>query len=284
VLRFTCSVFPSEDDDVVTSPYNSMLALDRLLDSAHCVFPVENQALADIAGRAEAAASRQGGRGEGAVTGGGGAGKGARRGGGRGSPPARPGASALLPRAPATLAPAALRIGASSSPAPPPAGHTPRRQAVRRDERRGRHHAAAPHLLHALCRRPQRGPERHHLQHGPLPAPALCDQLHGAAGGAARPGEAGRAQVRAQRAPPLAPPAQPPARWAPSAAGLPGHPTAPRSSSPACNCGELARPPPPGHTPTPYTPTNPLPPSRTHTPGAGPWTTSSQRPSPGSTS
>jgi tubulin epsilon len=84
VLRFTCSVFPSEDDDVVTSPYNSLLALDRLLDSAHCVFPVENQALADICARAEQQQQQQqlgrhDGRGEGAAIGGG-----SGRGGGRG--------------------------------------------------------------------------------------------------------------------------------------------------------------------------------------------------------
>eukprot|EP00291_Cryptomonas_curvata_P014723 CAMPEP_0172154126 /NCGR_PEP_ID=MMETSP1050-20130122/1855_1 /TAXON_ID=233186 /ORGANISM="Cryptomonas curvata, Strain CCAP979/52" /LENGTH=201 /DNA_ID=CAMNT_0012822795 /DNA_START=63 /DNA_END=665 /DNA_ORIENTATION=- len=30
VYRFTTSVFPSEDDDVVTSPYNSVLALEQL--------------------------------------------------------------------------------------------------------------------------------------------------------------------------------------------------------------------------------------------------------------
>ncbi len=59
MLRFTCSVFPSEDDDVVTSPYNALLALDRLLDSAHCVFPVENQALLDICALGEQQARRQ---------------------------------------------------------------------------------------------------------------------------------------------------------------------------------------------------------------------------------
>lgn len=30
VHRFTTSVFPSEDDDVVTSPYNSVLALHQV--------------------------------------------------------------------------------------------------------------------------------------------------------------------------------------------------------------------------------------------------------------
>jgi len=28
VFRFTASVFPSKDDDVVTSPYNSLFSLD----------------------------------------------------------------------------------------------------------------------------------------------------------------------------------------------------------------------------------------------------------------
>ena len=29
VFRFTASVFPSEDDDVITSPYNAMLSLSK---------------------------------------------------------------------------------------------------------------------------------------------------------------------------------------------------------------------------------------------------------------
>ena len=48
VYRFTTSVFPSEDDDVVTSPYNSMLALNKLCEHADCVLPVDNQSLIDI--------------------------------------------------------------------------------------------------------------------------------------------------------------------------------------------------------------------------------------------
>jgi tubulin epsilon len=43
VYRFTTSVFPQEDDDVVTSPYNSILALDKLVEHAHCVMPFDNQ-------------------------------------------------------------------------------------------------------------------------------------------------------------------------------------------------------------------------------------------------
>lgn len=54
VYRFTTSVFPSRDDDVVTSPYNSVLSLSRLTNCADCVFPVENQALMDICSAVEA--------------------------------------------------------------------------------------------------------------------------------------------------------------------------------------------------------------------------------------
>ena len=51
VFRFVTAVFPSVDDDVVTSPYNSILALNKLTEHAHCVLPVENQALSEICGR-----------------------------------------------------------------------------------------------------------------------------------------------------------------------------------------------------------------------------------------
>ena len=51
VFRFSTCVFPSEDDDVVTSPYNSMLALNVLIENADCVLPVDNQALYDIVSR-----------------------------------------------------------------------------------------------------------------------------------------------------------------------------------------------------------------------------------------
>lgn len=43
--------YPSEDDDVVTSPYNSVLAMHQLTEFADCVLPVENQALADLVTR-----------------------------------------------------------------------------------------------------------------------------------------------------------------------------------------------------------------------------------------
>ena len=48
VYRFAVSVFPSEDDDVVTSPYNATLACAALAEHADCAMPVENQALMDI--------------------------------------------------------------------------------------------------------------------------------------------------------------------------------------------------------------------------------------------
>ena len=53
VFRFSTCVFPSEDDDVITSPYNSMLALNELIDHADCVMPVDNQALFDIVSRVD---------------------------------------------------------------------------------------------------------------------------------------------------------------------------------------------------------------------------------------
>lgn len=48
VYRFVTAIYPSEDDDVVTSPYNSVLAMRQLTEFADCVLPVENQALQDI--------------------------------------------------------------------------------------------------------------------------------------------------------------------------------------------------------------------------------------------
>ncbi|KAI9987400.1 hypothetical protein PInf_023430 [Phytophthora infestans] len=48
VYRFATVVFPSEDDDIVTSPYNSMLALRELTEHADCVLPIENEALMDL--------------------------------------------------------------------------------------------------------------------------------------------------------------------------------------------------------------------------------------------
>ena len=48
IYRFTTSIFPSKEDDVVTSPYNSILSLSKLIAHADCVLPVENQALINV--------------------------------------------------------------------------------------------------------------------------------------------------------------------------------------------------------------------------------------------
>ncbi|CAL8315170.1 unnamed protein product [Merluccius merluccius] len=48
VCRIVTSVYPSEEDDVITSPYNSVLAMRELTEHADCVLPVENQSLVDI--------------------------------------------------------------------------------------------------------------------------------------------------------------------------------------------------------------------------------------------
>uniref|UniRef100_A0A4W3HA19 Tubulin epsilon 1 n=1 Tax=Callorhinchus milii TaxID=7868 RepID=A0A4W3HA19_CALMI len=48
VYRFVTSVYPSAEDDVITSPYNSILAMRELTEHADCVLPIENQSLVDI--------------------------------------------------------------------------------------------------------------------------------------------------------------------------------------------------------------------------------------------
>ncbi|XP_067839919.1 tubulin epsilon chain [Heptranchias perlo] len=48
VYRFVTSVYPSAEDDVITSPYNSVLAMKELTEHADCVLPIENQSLVDI--------------------------------------------------------------------------------------------------------------------------------------------------------------------------------------------------------------------------------------------
>ena len=45
IYRFSTCVYPAEDDDVVTSPYNSVLATRQLSEHAHCVLPLDNHAL-----------------------------------------------------------------------------------------------------------------------------------------------------------------------------------------------------------------------------------------------
>uniref|UniRef100_A0A8C9FKQ0 Tubulin epsilon chain n=1 Tax=Pavo cristatus TaxID=9049 RepID=A0A8C9FKQ0_PAVCR len=48
VYRFVTSVYPSGEDDVVTSPYNSVLAMKELNEHADCVLPIENEVRSDI--------------------------------------------------------------------------------------------------------------------------------------------------------------------------------------------------------------------------------------------
>lgn len=55
VYRFTTAVYPSADDDVITSPYNSVLAMHQLTEHADCVLPIENQALVDICNKVSSA-------------------------------------------------------------------------------------------------------------------------------------------------------------------------------------------------------------------------------------
>ena len=49
IYRFSACVFPSEDNDVVTSPYNSVLATKELIEHADCVFPIDNRDLQSFA-------------------------------------------------------------------------------------------------------------------------------------------------------------------------------------------------------------------------------------------
>jgi tubulin epsilon len=54
--RFNVAVCPAPDDDVITSPYNSVLALEQLRRHSDCVLPVDNAALMRAATRALSAA------------------------------------------------------------------------------------------------------------------------------------------------------------------------------------------------------------------------------------
>jgi tubulin epsilon len=58
VYRFASVVFPSVDDDVVTSPYNSVLAIEKLNEHVDCVLPVDNSALQDMVAKSDGTASR----------------------------------------------------------------------------------------------------------------------------------------------------------------------------------------------------------------------------------
>lgn len=53
-FRFTGSIFPSQEDDVVVSPYNSVLAINKLIEFADCVFPVDNDSLLKLTGNSSA--------------------------------------------------------------------------------------------------------------------------------------------------------------------------------------------------------------------------------------
>lgn len=45
VTRFSTCVYPSDESDVITAPYNTMLATRELIQSADCVFPLNNSSL-----------------------------------------------------------------------------------------------------------------------------------------------------------------------------------------------------------------------------------------------
>ena len=47
VYRFVTSIYPSGEDDVITSPYNSILAMKELNEHADCVLPIDNQVRSD---------------------------------------------------------------------------------------------------------------------------------------------------------------------------------------------------------------------------------------------
>ncbi|XP_016121876.1 tubulin epsilon chain-like, partial [Sinocyclocheilus grahami] len=51
VCRIVTSVYPTAEDDVITSPYNSILAMKELTEHADCVLPVDNKSLVDIVGK-----------------------------------------------------------------------------------------------------------------------------------------------------------------------------------------------------------------------------------------
>lgn len=48
ITRFSTCVFPSEENDVITSPYNILLSMKQLIDCADCVFPLNNSSLYSI--------------------------------------------------------------------------------------------------------------------------------------------------------------------------------------------------------------------------------------------
>ena len=48
IFRFTGSVFPSKNDDVIISPYNCVMSMNKLINFADCVFPIDNSSLISI--------------------------------------------------------------------------------------------------------------------------------------------------------------------------------------------------------------------------------------------
>jgi tubulin epsilon len=69
VFRFTASVFPSENDDVVTSPYNALFSLYEIMKHADCSLPIDNQALIGIVETVEEMANKLKGHGREVVKG-----------------------------------------------------------------------------------------------------------------------------------------------------------------------------------------------------------------------
>ncbi|CAK8678036.1 unnamed protein product [Clavelina lepadiformis] len=55
VYRFVIPVYPSGDDDVITSPYNSVLATNELTEHADCVLPINNQSLINMCAKIQQA-------------------------------------------------------------------------------------------------------------------------------------------------------------------------------------------------------------------------------------
>lgn len=45
VTRFSTCIYPTDENDVITSPYNTLLATRELIEHADCVFPLNNSAL-----------------------------------------------------------------------------------------------------------------------------------------------------------------------------------------------------------------------------------------------
>ncbi|KAJ1507240.1 Tubulin epsilon chain [Coelomomyces lativittatus] len=48
VIKLSMCLIPSDDDDVVTSPYNTLLSLNKLSESMDVILPIENQKLASF--------------------------------------------------------------------------------------------------------------------------------------------------------------------------------------------------------------------------------------------